>query len=178
MQVINVCIRVRNRRAEFIFQRFFLVRRFNVTNECGTEYRLACSHWLESNLATSEHGLRKPFLQSIRGAIDMQCSGAGLDGTLIEHDAIRFDTLYPTAADDVFYPPQLLKFGFRHRGAAIHGGPHVLVKAQQKAFGLDTREEIGNRSRIGDRFKIVADKTANRLSKHLACLDEVTAIGV
>src|SRR6266851_7533727 len=104
----------------------------------------------------------------------MQCSGAGLDGTFIEHDAIRFDTLYPTAADDVFYPPQLLKFGLRHRSAAIHGGPHVLVKAQQMAFGLDTREEISNRSRIGDRFKIVAYKTANRLSKHLACLDVST----
>jgi hypothetical protein len=37
MQVINVRIRVRNWRAEFIFQRFILVRRFNVTNECGTE---------------------------------------------------------------------------------------------------------------------------------------------
>src|SRR6266849_6948929 len=37
-----------------------------------------------------------------------------------------------------------------------------------------TREEISNRSRIGDRSKIVAYKTANRLSKHLACLDVST----
>jgi hypothetical protein len=70
----------------------------------------------------------------------MQCCGAGLDGTFIEHYAIRFDTLYPTAADDVFYLPQLLKFGSSNRSAAIHGGPHSLVKAQQMAFSLDTRD--------------------------------------
>ena len=90
----------------------------------------------------------------------MQCSGAGLDGTFIEHDAIRFDTLYPTATDDVFYPPQLFKFGLRNRSTAPHGGPHGLIKAQQMTVGLHMCKEISNRSRLDDGFKSVAYKTA------------------